>query len=184
MKLLSNRKFAWLILAICVVVSIVGLGGGSLAAQRRDVLDVFNDGIDDSLAVRFSMDAYLENCASYANIMAEEYRLRVDMEDALAGKILEMSAMLADSDDLDERYTIYVTLTRNVESLYTQFFSTISPEDDHAEFSHAYQNYQGEVSKISYDEYHALAEKFNDSLEGFPANLIAGLLGIDELNPF
>ena len=57
MKVLSNRKVAWAVLIVCVLTSIFGLGGGSLVAERKDVMRVFNDGIDDSFAVRFSMDA-------------------------------------------------------------------------------------------------------------------------------
>lgn len=184
MKVLNNRKAAWAVLVVCVLTSIFGFGGGSLASERRGVLRVFNDGIDDSFAVRFSMDAYLENCASYAETMAQEYRLYVDRESDLAANVLEIASLIGDGDDLDNRSNSYKALCSAIEMLYTDFQAAKVSDADGAVFKNAYANFQGEVSKLKYDEYHALAEKFNRSLEGFPANLIASLVGVDSLNTF
>lgn len=184
MKLINNRKFAWAVLAVCVAVSIVGFGGGSLASQRSDAVRVFNEGIDTSFAVRFSMDAYLENCASYARTMAEEYRLHVDSESDTAAQALELAGMIGDGDDLDSRESAYKALCNQVEALYTEFYASKVAEADRAIFKNAYSNFQGEVSKIKYDEYHALAAKYNSAAEGFPASAVSGLLGLDPLSDF
>lgn len=184
MKILNNRRIAWAVLAICVIVSIVGLGGGSLAAQRREVVRVFDAGVDDSFAVRFSMDAYLENCAEYARTMAEEYRLHVDSESAAPANVLELASMIGDGDDLDNRHSAYKALCDEIEGLYTDFHAAKLPEADGALFGDAYANFQGEVSKIEYDEYHVLAEKFNRQREAFPAGAVCALLGVEPLNPF
>lgn len=184
MKILKKRKVAWLILALCVMVSIVGLGGGHLASQRREALRVFDGGIDDFFTVRFSMDAYLENCAEYARTMAEEYRLHVDADDGAADNVLSLASAVADEDDLDSRYSAYKALCNAVESLYTDFHAAQVAEADQSLFSNAYSNYQGEVSKLGYDEYHVLAEKFNRQREEFPAKAISSLLGVKPLNPF
>lgn len=184
MKLINNRKFAWAALAVCVAVSVFGFGGGSLAGQRSDAVRIFNEGIDTSFAVRFSMDAYLENCASYARTMAEEYRLHVDKDSDLAANVLETAGMIGDGDDLDNRSSAYKALCSQVESLYTDFFAANIAESDRAIFKNAYSNFQGEVSKIKYDEYHASAAKFNKSAQGFPAGVVSALLGLDPLNDF
>ena len=184
MTLINSRRFAWAILAVCAVVSILGFGGGSLAAQRRDAVRVFNEGIDTSLAVRFSMDAYLENCASYAEIMAQEYRLHADKNSSLAANVLETAAILADDDAIDNRSNTYKILCRQIEELYTDFHTSNVAESDRAIFKNAYSNFQGEVSKIKYDEYHALAAEFNESCQGFPASAVSSLLGLDPLSDF
>lgn len=184
MKLLNNRKIAWVVLIVCVFGSIFGFGGGSLAGRRREVLRVFNDGIDDSFAVRFSMDAYLENCAGYARTMAEEYRLHVNTEDDTASAVLELASMIGDGDDLDSRSGAYRALCSEIESLYTEFHVAEMSDEDRALFKNAYSNFQGEVSKIKFDDYHSLAGKFNRSLEGFPAGIVGKLLGIDLLDTF
>jgi len=160
------------------------MGGGSLAARRREALHVFNAGIDDSFAVRFSMDAYLENCAEYARTMAEEYRLHVGSDDVIVEAVLEPASSVGDGENLDQRYSDYRSLCDAVERLYTEFYTVSVLEADRSLFSRAYTNFQGEVSKIEYDEYHALAEKFNRQREGFPAAVVSNLLGIKPLNPF
>lgn len=184
MKILKSRRVAWLVLALSVMVSIVGLGGGHLASQRREALRVFDAGVDDFLAVRFSMDAYLDSCAEYARTMAEEYRLHVNADDEVADNVLSLASVVADEQDLDNRYSAYKDLCNAVESLYTDFHAAQVAETDQSLFSNAYANYQGEVSKLGYDEYHALAEKFNRQCEGFPAEAVSALLGIKPLNPF
>ena len=68
---------------------------------------VFEEGSDPSLSVRFSMDAYLENCAGYARTMAEEFRLRVDSEDENAARALELADIAGGDGDIDERYAAY-----------------------------------------------------------------------------
>ena len=184
MKLIHNRKFAWGCLAVCIAVSIIGFGGGSLAAQRSDAVRIFNVGIDTSFAVPFSMDAYLENCASYAEIMAQEYRLHVDKDSNSAASVLEVAQIIVNDDAIDNLSNSYKILCRQIEDLYIDFYAADVAESDRAIFKNAYSNFQGEVSKIKYDEYHAVAAKFNSAIEGFPANAISRLLGIDALSEF
>lgn len=184
MKLITNRKFAWAVLAVCVAASIIGFGGGSLAAQRRSAVRVFNDGIDTSFAVRFSMDAYLESCAGYARTMAEEYRLHVDKDSSQAADVLSAAAQIGDGEDLDARFGAYKSLCSQIDALYTDFFGAELSEENRTVFKKAYSNFQGEVSKIKYDEYHALAAKYNSTIEGFPASMVSMLLGLDVLNEF
>lgn len=184
MKLISNRKFAWVALVLCVAVSIFGFGGGSLAAQRKDAIRVFDDGIDTSFAVRFSMDAYLENCAGYAITMAEEFRLHVDSDSETAASVRELSGFIGDGDDFDTRFNAYKALCSEIEALYTDFHAADIAESDRSIFKSAYSNFQGEVSKIKYDEYHAVAEDYNHALEGFPASAVGAALGLRPLNTF
>jgi len=134
--------------------------------------------------VRFSMDAYLENCAGYAVTMAEEYRLHADANSETAARALELAGMIGDGDDLDSRYNAYRALCKEIEVLYTDFHLSDIAEDQQAVFGNAYANFQGEVSKIKYDEYHSLASEFNNAREGFPAAAVGGLLGLDPLNTF
>ena len=183
MKLLNNRRIAWVVLILCALGSIVGFGGGCLVRQRKDALNVFYNGVDSSFAVRFSMDAYLENCAVYARTMAEEYRLHIDMKSDTAAHVLDLAALVG-AGDLDERAERYVQLCALVESLYTEFSAASLNEKDRELFKNAYTNFQGEVSKLKYDEYHSIAADFNQSCECFPAGIICRLLGIELLNPF
>ena len=116
--------------------------------------------------------------------MAEEHRLHVDADSETAKRVLEAAALIGDDDDLDERHSAYKALCAEVESLYTEFHVSDVKEESSELFNNAYANFQGEVSKLKFDDYHALAEKFNHSLDGFPASVVASMLGVDELNTF
>jgi len=184
MNFLNNRKAAWAVLAVSILISIVGFGGGSLAAQRSHAVQIFNGGVDTSFAVRFSMDAYLENCAAYAETMAQEYRLLVDKNSDLAASVIEISDIIVEDDSIDNLSNSYEILCREVKNLYVDFHNVGVSESDRAIFDNAYSNFQGEVSKIKYDEYHALAAKFNAARQEFPANIVSTLLGLDPLSDF
>ena len=184
MKLINNRKFAWAVLTVCIAASIIGFGGGSLASQRRDAVRIFNEGIDTSFAVRFSMDAYLENCAAYAETMAQEYRLLVDKDSSLAASVREVASIIINDNAIDNLSNSYHSLCEQVKTLYIDFHNADVAEADRAIFDNAYSNFQGEVSKIKYDEYHALAAEFNNACQGFPARTVSKLLGLDPLSDF
>ena len=184
MKFLENRRLAAVVLAVCALGSVVGLGGGSLARARADALRVFEEGSDTRIAVRFSMDAYLENSAGYARTMAEEFRLRVDSESAAAADALALADIVGGNGSIDERQAAYAELTGVVESLYTEFSAANLPEESAAAFRAAYLDYQGEADKLERDDYRAMARAYNRSLDGFPASAVAALLGLDDLNPF
>lgn len=184
MKFLNNRKTAWTVLAVCIIVSIVGFGGGSLAAQRNEAVRVFNEGVDTSFAVRFSIDAYLENCAAYAETMAQEYRIHVDKDSDMAANVVLIASILTEDDAIDILSNSYETLCREIKNLYVEFDAADVADADRAIFNNAYSNFQGEVSKIKYDEYHALAAEFNSARQGFPAGAVSSLLGLDPLSDF
>lgn len=184
MEFQYNRKLASVVLIVCILVSVVGLGGAGLARERSEALRVFNEGIDTSFAVRFSMDAYLENCTGYARLMAEEIRLHVDADDANAAKALELSGQIGDGDDLSLRYEGYEELNGLVEAMYTDFHAAVSDEADQEVFDHAYANYQGEVQKIGYDEYNPMAREYNKLSQSGIAGLVAGLFRLGQLETF
>ena len=48
----------------------------------------------------------------------------------------------------------------------------------------AYDDLKGAQNLIQNDQYPVMARDFNRTLEQFPANLIAGLFGVEPLNTF
>lgn len=184
MQLQYNRRLASAVLAVCILASVFGLGGACLARTRNAALRVFEEGVDTSFAVRFSIDAYLENCADYAQIMAEEFRLRADPDSEIADLTLELAGQTGDSANQALRKQAYDELRDAVESLYTLFHSAVSRASDQSDFDRAYANFQGEVNKISYDEYNSMSRSFNALRENIPARWIAKLLGLSALETF
>lgn len=183
MSIFSSRKVASGVLALSVFVSVFGFGGGALAGKRREAMRVFDEGTDTTLAVRFSMDAYLENCAAYARTMAEETRLRVSSDAKAAERALELCDIVADGE-IAARESAYAELCGCVEQMFTDFHASVDSESERRTFDRAYDDYQAEVSKISYDGYHSLARDFNRLRDQMPAKWVAGLYQLDELETF
>lgn len=179
-----NRKLAAIVLAACALTSIFGLGGIGLARERKDALRVFEDGVDTSFAVRFSVEAYLQNSADYACVMAEEVRMRVNAEADSAQKTLELAETVRDGKADVESRTAYQDLVSSVEAMYSEFHSVVSDEASCADFDRAYANFTSEKNKIGYDEYNPTARAYNELRGAFPARWIAGIFGLDELETF
>lgn len=183
MRLSENRKLATIVLIVCVLGSIVLLGGGGLRNDRHDICQVFTEGTDTSLSVRHSMEAYLQRCAQSAQDLAEQAE-KLSADAALIGDVRSAAEVVSDgSADLDARYDAYEQLGTAAESLYTLL------ERDHDESALldarlAYDDLKGAQNLIKNDQYPAMARDFNHSLEQFPANLIAGLFGVEPLNTF
>ena len=185
MKLWENRRIAAVVLAVCVLGSVVGLGGGSLARARADALRVFEEGSDPSLSVRFSMDAYLEDCAEYARVLAEEFRLHAGGEGESAARALELAGAVA-SDGVSARGTTPMSSSAaQWDALYTDFYAQAPSEEEARAFQAAYLDFQSEVDMLEYDDYHAMGARLQPlALRVFQRSVVAKLLGLGALDPF
>jgi len=184
MRLNENRTIAWIVLAVCVVVSVFALGGGAVARERSKVLKVFNEGDDPTLSVRHSMDAYLDSAAESAQIMASEAQLHLGTNATQADAVSQAALTLADdAAGLDTRYQAYTQIKSDVEKLYNSMYAALDAAN-FRDFKMAYDNFWGYDDMISRDGYHALARKYNSLISGFPAGLVAGILGQGTLNTF
>lgn len=183
MKLSENRKLAWVVLAVAVIVSVFGLGGAKLAREQEALIEQFYEGTDAD-TTRECMDAYLDRALDCAQVMASEAKLRLGADNATAARVDEAIASFGDDDTLDERYGAYTTLQGLSDELYNRFFDGSVAEAERVNFKRAYDDFWGADKYIQRDPYRKAARNFNDSLRGFPAGLVAGLWGIDALNTF
>ena len=183
MRLDENRKLAWVVLAVCVLLSVFALGGGALGRERGRVLKVFNEGADTTLATRHSMDAYLDAAGESASIMANEAEAKIG-ESALGNDALSNAALIGeDSADLDARYKAYTDLKGQVEKLYNNMYSAVSSEE-FRDFKLAYDDFWGYDDLLGRDAYHKLAKSYNSLISGFPGGAVATLTGQGSLNTF
>ena len=180
----ENRPLAWAVLAACALGSVFGLGGSSLARERDRVVNYFYDGAETTATTRSSMDAYLDRAAECAQVMASEVQLHLGADDANAQKMLDALADFGDDDGLDARYAAYQTLQGLSDQLYNEMYAANLSDTERVNFKHAYDDFWGCDKYVRIDPYRSMASEFNDSLDGFPASLAAGLLGVDELNSF
>lgn len=183
MRFTENRKLAFAVLALCVLVSLFGFGGMGLARERGKVLTVFDRGADTSLSVRSSMDAYLDSCAEEAQLMASEAELHLGASQKTE-KVAQLAAVVADSE-MNARYEAYTDLKAAVENLYSDMLTQYTEADKEAKnFLNAYHNFQGKSDKIKHDEYHGLAADYNSLIDSFPGGIVAGVVGQGALNTF
>ena len=183
MRLDENRKIAWVVLAVCVLVSIFALGGGALARERNKVLKVFNDGKDASQSVRHSMDAYLDSAAENATTMAGEAEIYLG-QSQLSDDVAAQAAVVArDENGLNARYEAYTKLKDGVEKLYNSLYNNVS-EGEFKNFKLAYDDFWGYDDMLQRDDYHKLAKSYNELISGFPGGVVAGLFGQGALNTF
>lgn len=180
----ENRKLAWGVLVVCIVGSVVGLGGASLVRERNSLMNVFYSGTESSDTARHSMDAYLDRAVECANIMAAEAQLYLGNDCEAAERMCSAVADCGDDDALDLRYSAYTRMQKESDELYNAMYAASLSDAERVNFKRAYDDFWGSDKYIRKDPYREKAADFNSSIQSFPANAVAALMGVDELNSF
>lgn len=183
MRFSENRPIAWAVLAVCVIGSVFGLGGGSVAGERAKIVTVFNKGTESSSTTRSSMDAYLDRAAEQAQLMANEAMILLGNDDATANEMLTLAPIISDNDDLDARYDAYTRVKDDSDKLYNAIYAKFDKAKT-KNFKAAYDDFWEAEKFIKHDQYRTMAADFNTTLKGFPAGLITSIHGIKPLNSF
>lgn len=182
MRFSENRKVACVVLVVCILTSVFGLGGLGLARERSKVLAVYDRGTDTSLSTRHSVDAYLDDAAENARLMASEAGLHLDASPAI-DTVAELAGKVADEADTNARYEAFSALKTAVDKLYDAMYGKVTGTD-FTNFKVAYDNFWEDVNKIKYDDYSKLAADYNSLISGIPGSAVAALTGNGALNTF
>ena len=182
MRFSENRKIAFAVLAVCVLVSVFGLGGLGLSRERNKVLTVYDRGADTTMSTRHSMDAYLDSAAESARLMVAEAQLHMDASEII-DNVDGLAETVAKSADTNERYEAYSALKTAVDKLYNSMYEA-AKGDAFKNFKVAYDDVWGYDDMIRHDSYSKLAAGYNRLISGFPGSLIAGVTGQSALNTF
>ena len=187
MRISENRRIAWIVLAVCVLFSVVVLGGSGMARERDKIVDVFYEGAYENDASH-CMDAYLKRAFENARTMAYEAKLYLGDDNQSANTILEC---LAQADALDEGdfYGLYtnwkVIAYQNADELYNQMYGAGLSETERASFKRAYDDFCECERFIQKDPYCEMAADFTDEMEGsFLSTVVCRLFGVDRLCSF
>jgi len=191
MRFSENRKIAFVVLAVCVLISVFGFGGMGLARERGKVMEVFDRGSDATASTRQSVDAYLDAAAENARLAASEAELAVGKNQRI-DDVAELATQLADSPSLDARYDAFVKIKDKIDVLYNHVLAELGLDSGDKltadprcrNFIKAYNDFWEKAKKIKYDDYPQLAAKYNDLISGFPAGVVATLTGQGALNTF
>lgn len=182
MRLSENRTVAFVVLAVCVLVSVFGFGGMGLSRERNKVLTVYDRGADTSLSTRHSVDAYLDSAAENASLMVSEAGLHMEPSQTI-DTVAELAEKVASEADTNARYEAFSSLKTAVDKLYDAMYKA-AQGSDFTNFKVAYDNFWENVNMIKYDDYSKQAAKYNDLIGGFPGGIVAKLTGNGALNTF
>lgn len=184
MKILENRLLAWILLAACVLVSIFGMGGGSLARQRAKAVEVFTEGAADRDSAH-CMQAYLDRAFECASVMANEALLRLEGGSEDAETILEIIAALdmQQDDGFHAASSAYKQIAyQAADYLYNDMYRAGLSDAELVEFKLAYDDFKGCGRFIEKDPYIEMAEEFNKKRSaGFISELVCTVRGVDRL---
>lgn len=177
----ENRPVAWIVLAVCVVFSLLFSGGQALKDLREQTALTFYQGVNgDGLCIYRDLMVRSE-CAYNLASTAANYE---NIDSALVEKARELSNQLAAATDVQTLFSVNAQCHRAVEDLYTAMENTALSANDK---SFAYREYKEFVSRadtISRDMYNDQAASFNAVLDGFPAGLIGSVTGVEPLALF
>ena len=182
MRFSENRKVAFAVLAVCVLLSVFGLGGMGLSRERGKVLTGYDRGADTTLSTRHSVDAYLDAAAENASLMASEAGLHMPASPAI-DNVAELAGKVATEADTNARYEAFTALKTAVDKLYDGMYGAVKGAD-FTNFKVAYDNFWENVNMIKYDDYPKLAAGYNDLIGGFPGGVVAKVTGQNALNTF
>ena len=183
MRFSENRVIAWIVLAVCVIGSVVGLGGAGMARERNEAVEVYFEGTDDRDSAH-CMQAYVDRAFENARIMAKEVQVNLSAEDVYAAAALEVLDAHDSANDEDFFYVgaACKELRELSDDLYNEMYAANLPDDRRVNFKSAYDDFWGVMKLIEKDPYLELAEDFNDKREAsFVSELVCLIRGVDRL---
>lgn len=181
MKFPENRRVAWVVLGVCAVVSVFGLGGVKMSSEHAKVRDVFTQGIEVSDGTQHSMRAYLQRAARSASLMAQEGTVYLGDDNAECKRVAELADDILSEKNGSEAYA---QLSDAIENLYTALEKKKLTDAQFVNAKGAYRDFRSAANLIKNDDYHALALEYNNRTDGFPASVIRGIYGIGALETY
>lgn len=177
-NLLYNRKLAAAVLAVAVVLSVFLGGGRGLKNARADVYGIYANGVDgDGIGIAKDLSARFAAAEKLWNLTVKHGLSVPELQEAIANYRAAgtMTQTAAANGALDTAaYAAYNLLQADT-----------VPEADRRSAGSLYNEINSRGNMIRNDGYNAAALEFNEkTLSGFPAGLLAGLWGIEELELF
>lgn len=170
----ENTRLGMIVLVACILIAVFVLAPVKLSGARNKAEDVFRNGTEEGITVSVYTDliAMAENANRLANFASAQ--LGEDNQDIVTLK--ESAKRILDAKDEKTMLKAYSDIALAADNVYTRL--TGSAKED---AKGAYVNIDNFVSTIKRDSYFTYAENFNRSRKSFPAIILAGLFGIEEM---
>lgn len=178
MKLWENRKLAWAVLALAVVLTILFSCAAGLRRERSRALDVFYEGTQgDGLSAYNDLQKRAE-CAYNLLTLATKY----DKNDTEGAKALTAARRaLLDAQEIGEMAEANAALTEALALVRSESGSYGMNEQDSRLFERQVTEMVSRGETISHNDYDPQAARFNERLSGFPRGVVSALMGIEPL---
>lgn len=187
MKVLRNRKFAVCVMVILILgAALLGMRGSlaRLSAEAQTVYQTGSDGLG-------SLPAYMADCRTCAEQLLKLGEQYLGGDAASVKAVVSCLSRAEAADQPADQYTANQKLVEAAETLYREVKAVSGIDStDLEKTERLYAELTGNGDRVERltasrrDAYNTAAEAFNNGpLRTFPASLLAGLLGIDELIP-
>ena len=174
MKFKENRPLAWILAVIAIIASVFISGHVSLSSQRRIVMNSFYE----------TMDADLNTKSSYADNLSGVASRYIDRNSEYIVSMEEARDMLLNAKTPREKYLASVSITNAAAALYDVLGTMSLNETDERLRRSNYADIVAIDDILKRTSFNKDAEKFNNVLNIFPANVIASITGINEAEYF
>lgn len=182
---LNRRRTAAAIAIAVMVITVFASGAFGLSSLRSKADGVFYNGVSgDGLSIYGDLNTRLE-CAYNIGIVAQ--RAGADQSGEYTGMMSaydSLSAALERDASREDLASQNQDLDGAVEKLYRALDGYSLSDTDESLVAKQYRTFLSADDTISHDGYNSRATDFNDTLSGFPANLIAAMTGIKPLELF
>ena len=169
----ENMNLARAALAAALIVSLFVMGPAKLSGLRKDAQRAFRSGVSDKYVASVYND--IRTAADSADTLAGVCGLTLGADDEGVKTLSSIAADIRETDDEETMLRRFKALKSETERVYTAF---TDKETDANRIDH---NITSAYTTVGNDSYFALADDYNRTISAFPANLMAGMRGLDKL---
>lgn len=177
MRFSENLMIARIVLAVCIVLSLIFGGGGAL-------MDLRNAAESQFYANSESISAELNEMRSNAVVLSSIAAKYDTADKTLITALNDAVSSLDSAEHISGKHQASLKLDTAAENVYSNLTGLKLGDMDAQDARYAYKNFSSAQMRIEHDGYNGLASEFNQTLARFPANLLGMLRGIDPLALF
>ncbi len=175
----ENMNLARAALAAALIVSLFVMGPAKLSGLRKDAQRAFRSGVSDKYVASVYND--IRTAADSADTLAGVCGLTLGTEDEGVKTLSSIAAELRETDDEETMLRRFKALKSETERVYTAFTDKETDANRIDQAKRCYYNITSAYATVGNDSYFALADDYNRTISAFPANLMAGMRGLDKL---
>ena len=177
MRFSENLTIARIVLAACIVLSLV-LGGGSALKDQRTAAEA------QFFANAESISAELNEMRSNAVVLSSIAAKYDAANQSFISDLNAAVALLDEAKEISSKHAASLKLDSAVENLYSSLTGLKLNDMDAQDARYAYKNFSSAQMRIEHDGYNESASAFNKELSGFPASILGALRGVRALDLF